>query len=155
MNVMSTSAETHDLVELTTEVVSAYVSNNPVPASELAGIIENVHSTLRGLTSATGQEVKEEKAPAVPLKKSVKADAIICLDCGKGFKSLKRHLATHHGMSPADYRTKWGLPGDYPIVAPNYASARSELAKQMGLGRKKKQSGRRPRKKSATAAETQ
>jgi predicted transcriptional regulator len=124
------------LIELTADVVSAYVSNNPVPLAELPSLISNVHSALQQQTAAPAQEASELQKPAVPIKKSVTPDYIICLEDGKQFKSLKRHLSTHHGLSPDEYRAKWGLPADYPMVAPNYAAARSALAKSMGLGRK-------------------
>jgi len=126
------------LIELTADVVSAYVSNNPVPVAELPSLISNVHSALQQQTAAPAQEASEPQKPAVPIKKSVTPDYIICLEDGKQFKSLKRHLSTHHGLSPDEYRAKWGLPADYPLVAPNYAAARSALAKSMGLGRKPK-----------------
>lgn len=120
--------------ELTAEIVSAYVANNPVPAATLAELIATVHGAVSGLaTPATPQA--EQPTPAVNPKRSVHADYIICLEDGKKFKSLKRHLSTH-GLTPEEYRMKWGLPHDYPMVAPNYAAARSQLAKKMGLGRK-------------------
>ncbi|RUW53995.1 MucR family transcriptional regulator [Mesorhizobium sp. M1A.F.Ca.ET.072.01.1.1] len=123
------------LIELTADVVSAYVSNNPVPVGELPGLIDQVHAALKGTLGAPVAE-PEARPPAVPIKKSVTPDYIISLEDGKRFKSLKRHLATHHGLTPDQYRVKWGLPADYPMVAPNYAAARSALAKTLGLGRK-------------------
>lgn len=126
------------LIDLTADVVSAYVSNNPVPVAELPSLISNVHSALQQQTAAPAQEASESQKPAVPIKKSVTPDYIVCLEDGKQFKSLKRHLSTHHGLTPDEYRAKWGLPADYPLVAPNYAAARSALAKSMGLGRKPK-----------------
>lgn len=126
------------LIELTADVVSAYVSNNPVPVAELPSLISNVHSALQQQTAAPAQEASESQKPAVPIKKSVTPDYIICLEDGKQFKSLKRHLSTHHGLSPDEYRAKWGLPADYPLVAQNYSASRSALAKSMGLGRKPK-----------------
>lgn len=126
------------LIELTTDIVAAYVSNNPVPVTELPGLIANVHLALLQQAATPAQEDSEPKKPAVPIKKSVTPDYIVCLEDGKQFKSLKRHLSTHHGLTPDEYRTKWGLPADYPLVAPNYAAARSALAKSMGLGRKPK-----------------
>lgn len=126
------------LIELTADVVSAYVSNNPVPVAELPSLISNVHSALQQQTAAPAQEASEPQKPAVLIKKSVTPDYIICLEDGKQFKSLKRHLSTHHGLTPDEYRAKWRLPADYPMVAPNYAAARSALAKSMGLGRKPK-----------------
>ena len=123
-----------ELIEMTAEIVSAFVSNNSVPSTELPSLIQNVHRALSGVT--TGSEVQEAapREPAVPVKKSVNPDFIVCLEDGRKFKSLKRHLRTKYNMSPEEYRSKWGLPKDYPMVAPNYAKARSDLAKQMGLG---------------------
>lgn len=118
----------------TAEVVSAYVSNNPVPANELPGLIDSVHSALRGLGMPTVEEPTAE--PAVNPKRSVKSDHIVCLECGKKFKSLKRHIGAEHGMTPEEYRAKYNLAPDYPMVAPEYAEKRSALAKSMGLGRK-------------------
>jgi predicted transcriptional regulator len=126
------------LIELTADVVSAYVSNNPVPVAELPGLISRVYTSLLQQTDVPTEVVSESKKPAVPIKKSVTPDYIVCLEDGKQFKSLKRHLSTHHGLTPDEYRAKWGLPADYPLVAPNYAAARSALAKSMGLGRKPK-----------------
>jgi predicted transcriptional regulator len=126
-----------ELIEIAAEVVSAYVSNNPLPAAELPNLIRAVHGALTGLGSAPVAEVKEEKlVPAVNPKKSVFEDYIICLEDGKKFKSLKRHLMTHYKLTPEAYREKWGLDSGYPMVAPAYARQRSELARQMGLGRK-------------------
>ncbi|TGT54076.1 MucR family transcriptional regulator [Mesorhizobium sp. M00.F.Ca.ET.170.01.1.1] len=126
---------TDALIELTAEVVSAYVSNNPVPVGELPGLIDRVHAALKGTVGGPFAKPEELK-PAVPIRKSVTPDYIISLEDGKKFKSLKRHLSTHYGLTPDEYRAKWGLPADYPMVAPNYAAARSALAKTMGLGRK-------------------
>jgi predicted transcriptional regulator len=125
------------LVELTAQIVSAYVGKNAVPASDLAALIQEVHDALGRVTSDRVAPLREELKPAVTVKKSVMPDYIICLEDGKKFKSLKRHLRTHYNLSPEEYREKWGLPHDYPMVAPNYAAARSELAKQMGLGTRK------------------
>lgn len=122
------------LITLTTGIVSAYVSNNPVPVGDLPALIKDIHNTVTGL-GAAADGVVENLTPAVNPKKSITDDYIVCLDDGKKFKSLKRHLSTL-GMTPEDYRTKWGLPADYPMVAPNYAAARSNLAKKMGLGTK-------------------
>jgi len=127
------------LMELTAEVVAAYVSNNSVPVSELPGLISAL-----GSTTNVPQAVQAEKPkPAVPVKKSVTDDYIICLEDGKKFKSLKRHLMTHYSLSPEEYREKWDLAPDYPMVAPNYAAARSRLAKQMGLGHKRRRAAAR------------
>ncbi|KAA3448115.1 MucR family transcriptional regulator [Mesorhizobium sp. SARCC-RB16n] len=123
------------LVELTAHVVSAYVSKNPVPAGELPALIGQVHAALKS-TAGVAHEKPEALKPAVPIKKSVTPDYIVCLEDGKKFKSLKRHLSVHYGLTPDQYRAKWGLPRDYPMVTPNYAVARSALAKAMGLGRK-------------------
>lgn len=122
-------------IELAADIVSAYVSNNSVAASELPGLISEVHAALvRVASGVPAVAAPDNLRPAVPVKKSVGTDYIICLEDGKKFKSLKRHLRTQYNMSPEDYREKWGLPPDYPMVAPNYAQARSQLAKEMGLG---------------------
>ena len=125
------------LVDLTADIVSAYVSHNVVPAQELTRLISEVHGALAQLHGAEAPVVKEELKPAVPPKKSVTPDYLICLEDGKRFKSLKRHLKTHYDLSPEQYRERWGLPADYPMVAPNYAAARSRLAKKMGLGQRR------------------
>lgn len=125
-----------ELVELTTEIVSAYVGANTVPAQELPAVIETVYRALKGLAGLSETIEPEARAPAVPVKRSITNDHIVCLEDGKKFKSLKRHLRTRYNMTPEEYRTKWGLPHDYPMVAPNYAQARSDLAKRMGLGKK-------------------
>ena len=122
------------LIELTAQIVSAFVGNNAVPANDLPTLINEVHSALGRTVNRQVPVDKAELKPAVPVKKSYDNDFIICLEDGKKFKSLKRHLRTHYGLSPEEYREKWGLPHDYPMVAPNYARARSELAKKMGLG---------------------
>ena len=126
----------NDLIDLSTEIVSAYVSHNALSVNDLPRLIADVHTALRGLRSSRAPEPVEELKPAVPVKKSVAADYIICLEDGKKFKSLKRHLRTHYDLSPEEYREKWGLPADYPMVAPNYSATRSRLAKDNGLGRK-------------------
>ena len=126
-----------DLVGLTAEIVSAYVSKNSVGREDLAVIISDVHDALSRASNRGGSSEREELKPAIALKKSVTPDYIVCLEDGKKFKSLKRHLRTHYNLSPEEYREKWGLPHDYPMVAPNYAAARSQLAKQMGLGTRK------------------
>lgn len=125
-----------DLVELSADIVSAYVSHNAVSPSDLTRLIADVHGALRALRSNEVPAVAEDLKPAVPVRKSVAADYIICLEDGKKFKSLKRHLRTHYNLSPEEYREKWGLPADYPMVAPNYSATRSKLAKDNGLGRK-------------------
>lgn len=125
------------LIELTSDIVSAYVSNNAVVASDLPSVIQNVHATLQQISVSGAEPEKEKPIPAVSIRKSITDDYLICLEDGKKFKSLKRHLRTHYDLSPEEYRERWRLPIDYPMVAPNYAKARSELAKQMGLGRKR------------------
>ncbi|MET3794479.1 MucR family transcriptional regulator [Aquamicrobium terrae] len=142
-----------NLIELTADVVSAYVSNNPVPVADLPTLIDQVHTALKSRINGTVEEAPEPPKPAVPVKKSVTPDYIVCLEDGKQFKSLKRHLSTHYGLTPEEYRAKWGLPTDYPMVAPNYAAARSALAKTMGLGRKPKKAEKpAPAKRSRTKA---
>ena len=126
-----------DLVGLTAEIVSAYVSKNTVGREDLGSIISDVHDALSRASNRAGGAEREELKPAIALKKSVTPDYIVCLEDGKKYKSLKRHLRTHYNLSPEEYREKWGLPHDYPMVAPNYAAARSQLAKQMGLGTRK------------------
>lgn len=127
--------EHSDLLELTSDIVAAHVSNNPVPLSELPGLIETVFGTLSGL-SQPPKEPEVELKPAVPIKKSITNDYIICLEDGKQLKMLKRHLKTAYDMTPDEYRAKWKLPHDYPMVAPSYAKKRQQLAKKIGLGRK-------------------
>jgi predicted transcriptional regulator len=122
-----------NFIDLTTTIVSAYVSNNPMPASELPALISQIHAALLRVSTGRAELPLEPAKPAVPVKKSMTADYLICLEDGKRFKSLKRHLRTQYGMTPEQYRDKWGLPPDYPMVAPNYAVARSQLAKKMGL----------------------
>jgi predicted transcriptional regulator len=131
-----TPASDVDLVELSADIVSAYVSHNSVSPTDLPKLIAEVHTALKALSSNEAPVVVEELKPAVPVKKSVSPDYIICLEDGKKFKSLKRHLRTHYNLSPEEYREKWGLPADYPMVAPNYSATRSKLAKDNGLGRK-------------------
>ncbi|MFZ3182308.1 MAG: MucR family transcriptional regulator [Methylocystis silviterrae] len=129
-------------IELAADIVSAYVSNNSVPAGELPGLISEVYSALLRVGVGSAAVPAEPPKPAIPVKRSVTNDYIICLEDGKKFKSLKRHLRTQYGLSPEDYREKWGLPADYPMVAPNYAKARSNLAKQMGLGQQRRRRGK-------------
>ncbi len=127
----------HDeMVQLTADIVSAYVSNNKIGSAELGKLIEDVHTALQRGPGAPAAPEPEPREPAVSIRRSVTPDFIVCLEDGKKFKSLKRHLHGEHGLSPEEYRSKWGLPRDYPMVAPNYAQARSDLAKSMGLGRK-------------------
>lgn len=129
-----------EIIEMTTDIVSAYVGNNSIGAADLPGLIQSVHRALAEVTSGVDAAEAEPQEPAVSIKKSITPDFLICLEDGRKFKSLKRHLRTKYDLSPDEYRSKWGLPKDYPMVAPNYAKARSELAKQMGLG----QGGRKP-----------
>jgi predicted transcriptional regulator len=125
-------------IELASEIVSAYVSNNSVPAGDLPALISEVHLALSKVGNGAAEALAEAPKPAVSIKKSVTPDYIICLEDGKKFKSLKRHLRTQYNMTPEQYREKWGLAPDYPMVAPNYAKARSELAKEMGLGQQRR-----------------
>ena len=132
-----TTAACADLIELATEIVAAYVSNNSVPVADLPGLITSTHAAIAGLVSSAALGQPEEKpVPAVSIRKSITPDFLICLEDGKKFKSLKRHLATKYDLTPDAYRQKWGLPADYPMVAPNYSASRSALAKSAGLGRK-------------------
>src|SRR6202163_1376845 len=131
---MNEEAAGTNLVELAAGIVSAYVSNNSVRTAELPGLIAEVHRALNGTHAIANEPEPEPRKPAVNPKRSVFPDYIVCLEDGKKFKSLKRHLRTHYDLSPEEYREKWGLAHDYPMVAPNYAAARSQLAKQMGLG---------------------
>lgn len=135
---MENNEITEGLVELTADVVSAYVSNNVVAPSDLPVLINDTFDALSKTAAKASQPMTEELNPAVPIKKSVTPDYIVCLEDGKKFKSLKRHLRTHYDLTPEDYRDKWSLPHDYPMVAPNYAAARSALAKKMGLGQRRK-----------------
>jgi predicted transcriptional regulator len=132
----------NNYIELAADIVSAYVSNNSVSAADLPALINSVHSALYSVSAGKVEVAAEPLKPVVPIKKSIMPDYIICLEDGKKFKSLKRHLRTQYNLSPEDYREKWGLPADYPMVAPNYAAARSQLAKQMGLGQQRRRKGR-------------
>ena len=127
-----------DLMEFTVKIVSSYVSNNTLPAEELPKLIAATHLALSRVGGEPVATDREELKPAVSVKRSVTPDYIVCLEDGKKFKSLKRHLRTHYNLSPEQYREKWGLPHDYPMVAPSYAAARSDLAKKMGLGTTKR-----------------
>src|SRR5476651_890966 len=139
---MSDSPAGAPFIELTAEIVSAYVSNNTVPAAEISGLISQVHAALTRVSSKPGDAPAEPLKPAVSVKKSITPEHIVCLEDGKKFKSLKRHLRTQYNMTPEQYREKWGLATDYPMVAPNYAAARSQLAKQMGLGQQRRRRGK-------------
>lgn len=130
---MSSPLTEKELVELTSRIVASHVGNNSVPVSDLPELIANVHRALNDL-GGKAKEAEEKPQPAVPVKKSVTSDYIVCLEDGKKLKMLKRHLKTAYNMTPEEYREKWGLPADYPMVAPNYARHRSSLAKQIGLG---------------------
>ena len=130
---MSDTPTSRELPTLTTQIVAAYVSNNPVPVGELPSLIRQVHSALVNV-GAPAEVSAERPQPAVPVKRSVTPDYIICLEDGKKLKMLKRHLKTAFNMTPEEYRERWELPADYPMVAPNYATQRSKLAKQIGLG---------------------
>ena len=135
---MGDATDTPNTIGLTAEIVAAYVGNNPVPAADIPALINQVHAALLRVTSGEAQSPAEPLKPAVPIKKSINPDFIVCLEDGKKFKSLKRHLRTQYTMTPEQYREKWGLAADYPMVAPNYAAARSQLAKQMGLGQQRR-----------------
>ena len=125
-----------DLTSLAADIVSAYVANNAVGSDKLPDLIGSVYGALSRASAQTVEPEKDELKPAVAIKKSVTPEYIVCLEDGQKFKSLKRHLKTHYDMSPEEYREKWGLPRDYPMVAPSYAAARSDLARNMGLGRR-------------------
>ena len=133
-----TDASAHksdELLKLASQIIAAYVSNNPIPVSELPGIIKSVHITLGGLSNGGINEALTAQKPAVPIKRSITPEYIVCLEDGKKLKMLKRYLRSNYKLSPEQYRAKWGLPADYPMVAPNYAAQRSEFAKKIGLGR--------------------
>jgi predicted transcriptional regulator len=123
-----------EILGLTATIVAAFVANNSVPPPDLGELIRNVHTALVAIAGKTAAQPREELKPAIPVKRSVTPDYLVCLEDGKKFKSLKRHLRSHYNLSPEQYREKWSLPTDYPMVAPNYAEARSQLAKKMGLG---------------------
>jgi predicted transcriptional regulator len=129
---------TQNYIELTADIVSAYVSNNSVSAGDIPGLINQVHSALMRVSGGQVETAAEPLKPAVSVKKSITPEYIVCLEDGKKFKSLKRHLRTQYNLTPEQYREKWGLAPDYPMVAPNYAAARSQLAKQMGLGQQRR-----------------
>ncbi|HWV60507.1 MAG TPA: MucR family transcriptional regulator [Sphingopyxis sp.] len=140
-----------DLLTLTADIVAAHVGNNSVAISDISILISNVHAALSGLSQPA--EVPEEKpVPAVSIRSSVKPDYIVCLEDGKKLKMLRRHLMTHYGLTPDDYRSKWGLPADYPMVAPDYAERRRVLAKEIGLGTKGRGGGRKPARAAAKPA---
>jgi predicted transcriptional regulator len=125
-------------IELTAQIVSAYLGNNSVPSGEIADLISQVHAALKRVAGRQVVAEAEPVRPAVSVKRSINSDYIVCLEDGKKFKSLKRHLRIRYNMTPEQYREKWGLPADYPMVAPNYAATRSQLARQMGLGQQRR-----------------
>jgi len=135
---MADDPENPNFIGLTANIVSAYVSNNTVTANDIPGLINQIHAALLRVTTGQSEASTEPLKPAVPIKRSITPEHIICLEDGKKFKSLKRHLRTQYNMTPEQYREKWGLAADYPMVAPNYAAARSQLAKQMGLGQQRR-----------------
>ena len=138
--------EDRDLLALTTEIVAAYVTSNTVSSDQLSGVINTVYGSLKSVGAVPSSEIQAVAAPAVSVRKSVTPDAIICLNCGKSMKMLKRHLTTEHGLSIAEYKAHWNLASDYPSVAPNYAASRSAMAKKIGLGQKPKaKRGRKPK----------
>ena len=143
---MNEAIEDSNLIDLAADIVSAYVSNNAVASQDLPVLISQVYGALQKTNHGEPEPEPEPLKPAVSVKKSVTPDHIICLEDGKKFKSLKRHLRTHYDLSPDEYRDKWNLPADYPMVAPNYAAARSELAKRMGLGQQRKKAATRGRR---------
>ncbi len=147
---MTESSQNHaELLALTADIVAAHFANNTVASADVAGVIETVYATLSRL-GAPAEPPAPKQEPAVSIRSSIKPDYIVCLEDGKKLKMLKRHLMTHYGMTPDDYRAKWGLPADYPMVAPNYAEQRRTLAKSIGLGTKKTSKPRgRPRKVAA------
>ena len=135
---MNETSGTASTIELMADIVAAYVSNNPIAPSEVTQLMADVHYALLRVAGGHVDGPNEAPKPAIAVKKSVTPEYIVCLEDGKKFKSLKRHLRTQYNMSPEDYREKWGLPPDYPMVAPNYAQARSQLAKKMGLGQQRR-----------------
>jgi predicted transcriptional regulator len=145
----SAAPKSDEMLRLATDIVSAYVQFNPLPAGQLAQMIRDVHDTLASLAGSAPASAERQK-PAVPVKKSITPDYIVCLEDGKKLKMLKRYLRSRYDLSPEEYRAKWGLPADYPMVAPRYAEQRSQFAKQIGLGRTAtKRRGRRAGTKAA------
>ena len=136
-------AKDADLLKMAVEIVSAYVGNNPVPANQVPDVINTVYASLSSLDGSGANASAEPLKPAFPIRRSVTPDYLVCLEDGKKLKMLKRHLRAVYGLSPEEYRAKWGLPADYPMVAPNYAKQRSTFAKQIGLGRKTGETVRR------------
>ena len=146
-----TSQPQQQLSELTAEIIASYVSHHQIAPDRISSLITDVHMALARAPQATAQPATEEREPAVPVKKSVKKDHIVCLECGRPFKSLKRHLGGEHEMAPDEYRAKWSLPRDYPMVAPAYSESRSALAKSMGLGKKSAAAGKKATRKRGRA----
>ena len=138
-----------ELLRMTSEVAAAYVSNNNLPSAQLPDVIRTIHESLAALSGARVAAASEPPTPAVAIKKSITPDYIVCLEDGKKLKMLKRHLRSTYNMTPDEYRHRWGLPADYPMVAPNYAAQRSAFAKKIGLGRNGSGKGRRGRRKAA------
>ncbi|MAK59387.1 MAG: transcriptional regulator [Ponticaulis sp.] len=136
----NSSLEADEIMRMTTDIVASFVANNPVPSDSLPDLIASVHKTVTNLSSKEAAQTQERPKPAVPISRSITDDHIICLEDGKKLKMLKRYLRSHYGMTPEEYRKRWGLPADYPMVAPSYTKKRSDFAKQIGLG---KVSGRR------------
>ena len=138
-----------ELLRMTSEVAAAYISNNNLPSGQLPDVIRTIHESLAALSGARVAAASEPPTPAVAIKKSITPDYIVCLEDGKKLKMLKRHLRSTYNMTPDEYRHRWGLPADYPMVAPNYAAQRSDFAKKIGLGRNGGGKGRRGRRKAA------
>lgn len=137
------SVSQSEILRMTAQVVASYVGKNPVAADQLPELINSVHQSLKSINSDTPEVEEEPQKPAVSIRKSIQPDYLVCLEDGKKLKMLKRHLRTTYGMTPEEYRAKWGLPPDYPMVAPNYAAQRSEFAKKIGLGRSARGAGRK------------
>ncbi len=148
MNIMQSQVTTSELLNLTTEIVASYVSNNSVETGDLATLVQKIYASLTDLASGKAYSAARPD-PAVPIKKSIAEDFIVCLEDGKKLKMLKRHLKSAYDMTPEQYRERWGLPSDYPMVAPSYARQRSLLAKTIGLGTKRRKGGRRPLEQAA------
>jgi predicted transcriptional regulator len=138
-NANEVQANDSSVIRLTAEIAAAFVSGNQLPSNEVPALLKSIHAALRGLVGNGGQEVRTELKPAVPVRKSITDDYIICLEDGKRLKMLKRYIRSRFSLSPEEYRAKWSLPADYPMVAPNYAAQRSAFAKKIGLGRTRQQ----------------
>jgi predicted transcriptional regulator len=131
----SQASKTDELLKFASDIVAAYVANNPIPVSDIPGMIKSIHGTLGGLASGAIVDGTSSQKPAIPVKKSITPEYIVCLEDGKKLKMLKRYLRSRYNLTPEEYRAKWGLAPDYPMVAPNYAQQRSDFAKKIGLGR--------------------